>query len=140
MPPAKPPAQSKECELASSATDDDGDDDDDALRDRIKARRFMDIWDSLSSQTQEAYQTAKGNGRGEKRQQTTQMINNVIQRRGNKLAVVEEEALAPDSLKLKQAKKLKKLAKKKNKQLKKAAKTVKKFEKQLKKAKLSLGL
>ncbi|KJG35798.1 hypothetical protein UA32_18995 [Photobacterium angustum] len=56
------------------------------------------------------------------------------------VAVVEEEALAPDSLKLKQAKKLKKLAKKKNKQLKKAAKTVKKFEKQLKKAKLALGL
>ncbi|WP_318444496.1 hypothetical protein [Photobacterium leiognathi] len=56
------------------------------------------------------------------------------------VSVIAEEALEPDSLKLKQAKKLKKLAKKKNKQLKKAAKTVKKFEKQLKKAKKALGL
>lgn len=56
------------------------------------------------------------------------------------VAVIEENTQTPDTLKIKQAKKLKKLAKKKTKQLKKAAKSVKKFEKQLKKAKQALGI
>ena len=54
------------------------------LRDRLKARKFRSIWSDLGDSVKQAYADAKGSGKGDSRERQTNLINQVIARRGNK--------------------------------------------------------
>ena len=54
------------------------------LRDRLKARKFRSVWSELGDSVKQAYAEAKGSGKGDSRERQTNIINQVIARKGKK--------------------------------------------------------
>ena len=95
----KKPA-SNQIVLAKRPRDDDGSDDssdsekDLELRDRIKARKFRSIWNTLEPSTRVAYSEAKGSGRGDSRELCSKIVNSTVERTdGGKLVINENNPI-----------------------------------------------
>ena len=67
---------------ASTIVDDD-DDDGSELRDRLKSRKFLNMWDDIPSAIRDAYSEAKKKKDGTARAETTRIVNAYISRDSN---------------------------------------------------------
>ncbi len=59
------------------------------MRDRIKARKFKELWDVLPDSVKLEFDQAGRCRDGTGRQRQTELVNNFIQRKGNKLVTME---------------------------------------------------
>eukprot|EP00974_Lingulodinium_polyedra_P055895 5375547-Lingulodinium_polyedra.AAC.1 len=79
----KKPAQASGVEPSVEPTDEDAGEG----RDRLKARKFMAMFDSMPPEVKKYYNNCKTSKDGQGRRKITQLINTVVSREGNQLIV-----------------------------------------------------